>query len=357
MRILQLIDSLEIGGAERMAVSFANALQKEVGFSALVATRAEGKLREFLDPSIHYLFLHKKQTIDWKALRSLKQFCRSHQITHIQAHSTSYATAVLLKTIYPAVQIIWHNHYGNSLQMRGKRLRILQWSSRFFHGMIACNQDLLEWGLRQLSVTKALYLPNFTDGKDAVPAQTTLHGVKGKRVLLLGNLRPEKNHKLLLEAALALRTEFPDWTYHLVGNDLQDAYSQSLRAFIEQHDLAETVYLYGSRPDSHHIIQQATIATLTSKIEGLPVALLEYGYHAKAVVVTAVGEIPAIVYHQKNGFLASPNQAEELIIYLRTLMRDEKLRNQMGNALKLSVTSKYDAQQLVSNYIKWLQTN
>ena len=39
MRIIQLIDSLEAGGAERMAVSYANALSEDIEFSALVATR------------------------------------------------------------------------------------------------------------------------------------------------------------------------------------------------------------------------------------------------------------------------------------------------------------------------------
>ena len=45
MRIVQLIDSLEAGGAERMAVSYANALANEIEFSALVATRKEGNLK------------------------------------------------------------------------------------------------------------------------------------------------------------------------------------------------------------------------------------------------------------------------------------------------------------------------
>ena len=44
MRILQIIDSLEAGGAERMAVNYANALANEMEFSGLVVTRKEGPL-------------------------------------------------------------------------------------------------------------------------------------------------------------------------------------------------------------------------------------------------------------------------------------------------------------------------
>lgn len=45
MRIIQLIDSLEAGGAERMAVNFANGLASKADFSGLVCTRKEGLLK------------------------------------------------------------------------------------------------------------------------------------------------------------------------------------------------------------------------------------------------------------------------------------------------------------------------
>jgi hypothetical protein len=38
MRILQIIDSLDIGGAEKMAVNYANTLSKKIEFSGLVVT-------------------------------------------------------------------------------------------------------------------------------------------------------------------------------------------------------------------------------------------------------------------------------------------------------------------------------
>ena len=68
MRVLQIIDSLEAGGAERMAVSYANVLVDVIGFSALVATRKEGALLEQMDSKVTYLFLNKKSKLDFKTL-------------------------------------------------------------------------------------------------------------------------------------------------------------------------------------------------------------------------------------------------------------------------------------------------
>jgi hypothetical protein len=54
MRILQLIDSLEAGGAER-TVNYANALADEIDFSGLVSTRKEGSLVNQINSNVEYL--------------------------------------------------------------------------------------------------------------------------------------------------------------------------------------------------------------------------------------------------------------------------------------------------------------
>ena len=59
LRIVQLIDSLEPGGAERMAVNYANSLATVIPFSALITTRKEGALKKQLSPKVSYLFLNK----------------------------------------------------------------------------------------------------------------------------------------------------------------------------------------------------------------------------------------------------------------------------------------------------------
>ena len=66
MRVVQMIDSLDSGGAERMAVTFANELVDKVAFSGLVTTREEGNLKETIDVNVSYLFLNKKSCLDYE---------------------------------------------------------------------------------------------------------------------------------------------------------------------------------------------------------------------------------------------------------------------------------------------------
>ena len=59
MRVLQLIDSLDAGGAERMSVTIANALSTRIDRSYLCTSRKEGVLKSDLKKDVGYLFLRK----------------------------------------------------------------------------------------------------------------------------------------------------------------------------------------------------------------------------------------------------------------------------------------------------------
>ena len=57
IRVIQLIDSLEPSGAERMAITIANPFGNELPFSGVVVTRLEGSLKDTINSKVNYLFL------------------------------------------------------------------------------------------------------------------------------------------------------------------------------------------------------------------------------------------------------------------------------------------------------------
>lgn len=357
MRIIQIIDSLEAGGAERMAVNYANILADEIEFSGLVATRKEGTLFNQINPKVSYLFLNKKRQFDLRALFRLRSFVLKNKVTHIHAHSTSFFLAFLLKLICPYLKIIRHDHYGNNEFLAVRPNFVLKQTASFFNGVIAVNQKLKDWAEVELKAQNVIYLPNFPVKEIKVDYQTILKGIDGKRIVSLANLREQKNHFLLLEVAQKLKQSHADWTFHLVGKDFEDEYAAQIKELIIEQDLENNVFLYGSKQDVSTILNQASIAVLTSQSEGLPIALLEYGLCKKAVVVTRVGEIPAIVQHEKNGFIVDSNDTNSFYESLVNLLTDEKLRSDFGKALYDIVQADYAAKNVMKKYLNWLQSN
>ncbi len=312
MRVLQLIDSLEAGGAERIAVSCANMLSA-ITKSYLCSTRAEGALLKTVDKKVSYLFLNKKTTIDIFAIWKLKKFIKNNKISIIHAHSSSYFLAVCVKLIHPKLKIIWHNHYGNSEQLSFFQLAILKLASYFFSVNIAVNDNLKKWAIKNLHCKKVYYVPNFVDFSSKNIEKTThLKGIEGKKIVCLANFRPAKDHFNLIKAFAEVQKKHPEWTLHLVGKIFEDTYSKTLFKTIKKLKLENNTFSYGSCDDVDYILQQAEIGLLSSKIEGLPVSLLEYGKNQLAVIVTNVGDCATVVTHEKNGLVVSKKNSEEL---------------------------------------------
>ena len=356
MRVVQLIDSLEAGGAERMAVNYANALADEIDFSGLVATRKEGSLKKQLAEKANYLFLNKKKTLDFQAVLKLRKYIVSNKIQIIQAHSTSFFLAVLVKLTLPRVKIIWHDHYGNSEFLEKRPKFLLQLQSPFFNGIIAVNEKLKTWSLENLYCKNGIYLSNFATIEKEVVEKTKLLGQAGKRIVLLANLRRQKNHFLVLEVASKLKESHPNWSFHLLGKDFQDSYSQELKANITKLELANHVFVYDSCSDVAAVLAQARIGILTSESEGLPVALLEYALYKKAVVLTDVGQVGAIVENDENGFLVPSNNSNLFYSRLVELIEDQLLQERFAEKLHLNVVAHFSAASIIKEYLHWIRT-
>lgn len=356
IRILQLIDSLETGGAERMAINYANTLAEVIPFSALVTTRKEGALKDQISSKVHYLFLDKQGKLGTKAIFRLRSFILKNKIDVIHAHSTSFFTAILVKLTYPKVKIVWHDHYGNSEFLDSRSTSVLKTVSSLFHGIISVNLNLKDWAKETLKFKNVIYLPNFVFFADENISlkETNVLGKEGKRIVCLANLRAQKDHFMLLEIAALLKESHSDWTFHLVGKDFQDEYSAKLRNQINSKKLAEHVFVYGSRNDVGNILNQSDIAVLTSKSEGLPVALLEYGFYRKPVVSTNVGEIGTVIDNNKNGALVNSEDVKTFYTILVDLIENSDKREDYAIRLNQHIIANYSEKAILNKYLHWL---
>lgn len=350
-----MIDSLETGGAERMAVNYANALIGNGMFSGLIATRKEGSLKTKLLPGVNYLFLDRKSTFDLPAVLRLRNYVKQNEVTHLHAHSSSFLLAVMVKLLYPKVLIVWHDHYGNSEFLDKRSAFVLRLSSFFFHAIVVVNEKLKHWAEQKMFCKRIAYFPNFVNFEPSEQKETVLQGVAGKRILCLANLREQKNHELLLDVADELRKEYSDWTFHLVGKDFEDDYATKIKELLVSKRLQNTVFVYGSRNDVANIIDQASIGVLTSKSEGLPVALLEYGFCKLPVVVTAVGEIPTVVKNDANGIVVTENLKEAFTPAIKRLISDVNLRNRLGENLQNTINKEYTEKALLDKYLVFVK--
>ena len=357
IRVIQLIDSLEPGGAERMAVTIANELADEVAFSGLVTTRLEGGLKNTLAKKVEYTFLNKKKAVDFFALFRLRDFVKKNQVNTIHAHSSSYFFAVLLKLTMPSLQIFWHDHFGNRVQSKAGYFS-LRLFSVFFSGVFTVNETLKVWAEKYLYVGDVQFLPNFTSSNEKELAVTVLEGVANKRIVFLANLHHPKNHILALQSFLASQIANEGWTLHLIGKDKKDSYSEELKNFIQQNNLQDAVFIYGSCNDVKSILRQAKVGILVSSYEGFPVTLLEYGMAGLTVISTDVGYCSTIIQNEATGYLIASNnkvQLQEVFIQIANEShKNATLAKNLNTFVKNNYAPEKVIQKIMAAYQEYL---
>jgi glycosyltransferase involved in cell wall biosynthesis len=337
MRVLQLIDSLHPGGAERMAVTLANELAERIDASFLCASREEGLLKNAVYSKVEYLFLNKKKTIDFTAIRRLNAFVIANKINVIHAHSSSFFYGWLMKLMNPSIRLIWHDHYGNSEQLEKRNAKMLRFCSARFSGIIAVNTMLANWNKKRLRCDTVYFVKNFVSKNRASTTETTtLSGKVGKRILCIANLRPQKDHQNLLAAFLLIKKAHPDVSLHLVGKGDSNYGADIIQQIKENAN--NSVYYYGALTLTTSIYEQSNLGVLSSLSEGLPVSLLEYGLNGLPVVTTDVGECKEVILSY--GKVVSPDNSEKL-----------------ANACIYYLDHYEEAKEDADNFKKHIQTN
>lgn len=349
IRILQLIDSLQVGGAEVLAVNIANALSNEGVESHLCVTRNEGPLKEYIEPAVQYLFLKRKKTVDIKSIYKLKNYIKYNNISIIHAHSTSYFIAICVKLILPKLKVIWHNHTGNYVYIRGLKLVFFKSCTSYVDYIISVNKDLDFWSKTILKNVKGSCIKNFPVFMD-LRKSTVLKGAKRNRIVHVAGFRKPKDHLTLLNAFKIILNQEPTSSLHLIGKVYKGIYSDSIKTFISDHNLSKYVFLYDVRSDIKNILDQADIGVLSSDSEGLPISLLEYGLAKLPVVVTNVGDCAAVVTNKQ--VVVPPKRSDKLADAIVCLIKDQELRDKVAFDLHAEVLKNYAIENSIKKIIK-----
>ena len=350
MRVLQIIDSLDAGGAERMAVNFANALSEKIEFSGIVVTRKEGILKSQLLKNVDYFYLNKKKSIDINSVKLLKKIVIQNKINILHAHGTSFFTVFLLKIIHFKIKIIYHEHYGNrAAQSKFKNIPLI-FCLLFFNQIVVVNNQIKNW-FESIGFKKTIFLSNFASFDESIVPETKLFGQNDKRIICLANLKNPKNHILLLKAFHSSNLSNENWSLHFVGKIFNDDYSEKISDFINEFHLNNFVYLYDIKSDIKHVLSQATIGVLCSTDEGFPVTLLEYGLAKLPVICSRIGFCADIIIDKQTGLLFESDNVNDLSLNLKDLVSNLNLRKSLSLNLNANIKNNFSQEKIIDELI------
>src|SRR5690606_26606346 len=209
-----------------------------------------------------------------------------------------------------------------------------------FSGIVSVNTDLKNWAVKNLNSKNAIMIKNFISISDiASEAKISLKGNEDDfKIICVANLRPQKDHITLLKAFEKIETK-NKISLHLIGADPQTEYSKSILKLIDNSPANHKIFFYGAQSEINNFLQQADLAILSSRSEGLPLALLEYGLAGLPVICTNVGQCPEVL--GLNGKLFKARDIESCFNAIVDYFNDPIKRIEDGNSFQSVVKSQY----------------
>jgi glycosyltransferase involved in cell wall biosynthesis len=149
-------------------------------------------------------------------------------------------------------------------------------------------------------------------------------------VLAVGRLQAVKGFDRLIRAFALVARDHPEWRLRICGSGVE---RPALRALIRELGLERHVRLTGRVPHIERELESASVFALSSRSEGMSLALLEAMSKGLAVVSFACPTGPAeIIEHGVDGLLVPDGDEPALARAIASLIEDEALRRRLGSA-------------------------
>jgi len=176
-------------------------------------------------------------------------------------------------------------------------------------------------------------------------------GILDHEVVLLyvGRLHTEKGADTLLRALgiLAADTDAP-WRGLIVGSGPE---RRRLEQLADRLGLQDRLFFAGARSSIGPWFDAGDALVLPSREEGMPVAALEAMAKSMAVVATAVGGTPEVVIDKETGLLVPPENPRALAQALRSVVLDPVLRQHLGGRGLSRVAAEFSIDRMLQQIL------
>lgn len=157
-------------------------------------------------------------------------------------------------------------------------------------------------------------------------------------------LRPEKGHRLFLDAAAQVAASEPHARFVLVGDGSERS---ALEAQAKALGLDSRIVFVGDTDDVASWLGALDIVVMPSRAESLSNAVLEAMGAGRPVIATNVGGNPEVVEDGKTGYLVPPADPKTLAERVLALLRDPALRQTMGQAARDRVEQEFTSEKMM----------
>ena len=355
-RVMQLTFSLRMGGAENLALSILMEGQQQYDGLLTGLYLPPGILASVAaDSGIPWLALESdglgRAHAAWRVYTAI----RHHAVSLVHVHVPYLLPVVLPATFMARVPLILTVHSVHAMQTIAWLRQAMRLSAPFLAQTVCVSAPVHDYLAKELGIAQK-HLSIIQNGIDT--AKFTPDGTRADtpwpesdKPFIFGNvcrLHEAKDLENLVTAFAAVYREYNNARLLLVGDGEE---RQKLEGLIQQLGLAGAVHITGMRTDIPSCLRCMDTFVLSSRHEGMPLAVLEAMASGLPIISTAVGDIPALNSEGETVAIVPRQDSTSLAQKMRELLCDGQLRAFLGTQGKNLVQKHYANTTMTSHYL------
>lgn len=356
MRILHIITSLNIGGAEKLMVDLLPRLkQRGVETELLLFVGIRTMFYEQLESSgvkIHFLS-QGGSVYNPQKIFHLYRFLRINKYDIIHTHNTAPQLFSALVSVFRKLKLVTTEHSTDNRRRNMLWYKPIDvWMYSRYSRVISIS-DAAESNIKEyLHITgnsekfKTVY--NGVDINRFENALPTVELPNSKKIItMIAGFRYQKDQDTLIKAfSLLPQDKFELW---LVGDGER---RRELESLVVSEGICDGVKFWGVRHDVPSILKSSDIIVMSSHFEGLSLSNIEGMSVGKPFIASDVDGLHEMT--EGAGLLFKHGDYRELADIIIKLTKDSKLYNEVAEKC-MNKARQYDISRMVEGYIKVYQ--
>lgn len=293
-----------------------------------------------------------------KGLFKLWNFLRKEKFDAIETFTHDSSMVALPIAWFARVPVRIATHHG---VIEG----VSRWRESIHAWMV--NHNIAQ---KLVAVSKKMYQASLREGVHAERIVTILNGISPLPIenrsrfevrkeagmdvntlvlITVGRLVYAKAHEVIIASMPAVLKEFPNAKLEIYGDGVLRA---DLQAQIKRLGLSNSIKLPGQTDDVARHLAAADVFILSSRSEGLPIALLEAMSAGLPCIATQVEGVDEVLTEGKHGLTVPVENPEALAQAILQLLRDPEARKRMGAAARVHVSKQYTVDRMCGQYLE-----
>lgn len=317
MKILQVLSTLVTGGAEQFTVELTNELIRkgyECDLVTLFDVEEGNDLLKKLSPKCKYSSLHKKLGFDLGCYTRLYKFIKAgeYDVVHIHVGAIPYIllSTLLLKKVKFVATI-----HSEAKREAGRNLK--KWSRFYMFQHNKCTPVTIseesKSSFDEYYKMDALMVYNGVSDYKGLGISPLKDNEEQLLFIHPASCQPVKNQELLIKAFAKLVLEYPNSKLIWLGSNA--AYKSLYESLLP---LMPKQFVYvGAVSNVRDYLAQADAMCLSSKMEGMPMTIIEAFSVGTPALCTPVGGIVNMIEEDKNGMISASLSIEDYYLMMK----------------------------------------